>query len=75
MANNVACKRIKTLRCDNGEEYTSRLFYEYLKRKGIQRQLPVPRTPEQNSVSERMNRTIQELARSMIHGAGLSDMY
>ena len=71
----MACKRIKTLRCDNGEEYASRVFYEYLKSKSIQRQLSVPRTPEQNSVSERMNRTIQEMARSMIHGAGLSDMY
>ena len=30
----------------------------------------MPRTPEQNGVSERMNRTIQEMARSMIHGAG-----
>ena len=35
----------------------------------------VPRTPEQNGVSDRMNRTIQEMARSMIHGAGLSDIY
>ena len=35
----------------------------------------MPRTPEQNGVSEHMNRTIQEMARSLIHGAGLSDIY
>ena len=75
MATNVTGKRIKILRCDNGGEYTSRIFYDYLKSKGIQRQFSVPRTPEQNGVSERMNRTIQEMARSMIHGAGLSDIY
>ena len=75
MATNVTGKRIKTLRCDNGGEYTSRVFDEYLKSKGIQRQFSVSRTPEQNGVSECMNRTIQEMARSMIHGAGLSDMY
>jgi len=69
MATNVTGKRIKTLRCDNGGEYTSRVFDEYVKSKGIQRQFCVPRTPEQNGVSERMNRTIQEMARSMIHGA------
>ena len=75
MATNVTGKRIKTLRCHNGGEYTSRVFDEYLKSKGIQSQFSVPRTSEQNGVSERMNRTIQEMARSMIHGAGLSDMY
>ena len=75
MATNVTGKRIKILRCDNGGEYTSRIFDDYLKSKGIQRQFSVPRTPEKNGVSERMNRTIQEMARSMIHGAGLSDIY
>ena len=75
MATNVTGKRIKILRCDNGGDYTSRIFDDFLKSKGIKRQFSVPRTPEQNGVSERMNRTIQEMARSMIHGAGLSDIY
>ena len=75
MATNVTGKRIRILRCDNGGEYTSKVFDEYLKSKGIQRQFSVPRTPQQNGVSERMNRTIQEVARAMVHGAGLSDIY
>ena len=33
----------------------------------------MPRAPEENGLSEHMNRTIQEMARSMIHGAGWSD--
>ena len=68
-------KRIRFLMCDNGGEYTSKVFDEYLKSKGIQRQFSVPRTPQQNDVSERMNRTIQEVARAMVHGAGLSEIY
>ena len=75
MATNVTGKRIRILRCDNGGEYTLKVFNEYLKSKGVQRHFSVPRTPEQNGVSERMNSTIQEVARAMVHGAGLSDIY
>ena len=75
MATNMTGKRIKKLRSDNGGEYTSRDFDEYIKIKSIQRQFSVPRTLKQNGVSEHMNRTIQEMARIMIHCAGLSDTY
>ena len=75
MMMNVTGKKIKTLRSDNGGEYTSKVFSDYLKSQGIQRQFTIPRTPKQNGVAERMNRTIQETARSMIHGAGLSDEF
>ena len=57
------------------ESIPQKVFGEYLKSKGIQRQFSVPRTPEQSGVSEPTNRTIQELARAMVHGAGLSDIY
>ena len=71
MVTNVTGKNIKILRSDNGGEYTSKVFVDYLRKKGIQRQLTIPRTPQQNGVAERMNRTIQEAARSMMHNAGL----
>ena len=70
MVTNMTQKKIKVLRSDNGGEYTSKEFSNYLKEKGIQQQLSVPRTPQQNGVAERMNRTIQETARSMMHKAG-----
>ena len=38
---------------------------------GIPKQRSVPRTPEQDGVAERMNRTIQETARPMLHAAKL----
>ena len=70
MVTNMTEKKIKILRSDNGGEYTSKEFSNYLKEKGIQHQLSVPRTSQQNGVAERMNRTIQETARSMIYNAG-----
>ena len=40
---------------DNGREYLSNEFQEYLKSKGIQHELTIAHTPEQNGVAERMN--------------------
>ncbi|XP_022876705.1 uncharacterized protein LOC111394888 [Olea europaea var. sylvestris] len=42
---------------------------------GIKRQLTVSRTPQQNGVAERKNRTIVEMARSMLKGKGLPNLY
>ncbi|XAR65337.1 RNA-directed DNA polymerase [Bertholletia excelsa] len=46
-------------------------FMEYCKENGIQRQLTIRRSPQQNGVAERKNRTITEMARSMMIGKGL----
>ena len=51
-------KKIRTLRTDNGGEYTSTRFQEYLKAEGIRYELTVPKTPQQNGVAERLNRTL-----------------
>ena len=75
MVTNMTDKKIKILRSDNGGEYISKEFSNYLKVKGIQRQFSVPRTPQQNGVAERMNRTIQETARSMMHNVGLGEKF
>lgn len=63
--------RIKTLRSDRGGEYMSNEFSDYLKSNGIQHQVTVRCTPEQNGVSERYNRTVCESARAMIIDAQL----
>ena len=66
---------IGTLRSDNGGEYLSKEFRSYLKSKGIHQELTVPYSPQQNSVAERMNRTLMESARSMMTHAGIPDKY
>lgn len=59
-------RKIRTLRTDNGGEYTSSQFENYLKAEGIRHELTVPKTPQQNGVAERLNRTLVEMARSML---------
>ena len=61
--------KINTLRTDNGGEYVGSSFEEWLKTKGIRHETTVPKTPQQNGVSERQNRTVIESARSMLHFA------
>ena len=56
---------IKTLRNDNGGEYTSGDFDAFCNEHGIQRQFSNPYSPEQNGVAERFNRTVIEAARSI----------
>ena len=59
-------KRVKTLWTDNGEEYTSKQFEDFLKRKGIHYEHTVSKTPKQNGVAERMNRTLVETVRAIL---------
>ena len=72
---NDAGRAIGSLRTDNDGEYWSFAFQNYLKEKGIRHELTVPHSPQQNGVSERMNRTLVESARSMIAHAGLSNIF
>ena len=58
-------EKLKIFRTDNGGEYTSDVFEQYLRKDGIEHQLTTPKNPEQNGVAERMNRTIVEMARCM----------
>eukprot|EP00171_Calliarthron_tuberculosum_P022857 IDg22857t1 len=58
--------KVKSLRSDGGGEYTSNEFQGYLERNGIHQQLTVAHTPQQNGVSERMNRTLKDLVRAML---------
>nr|KYP38814.1 Retrovirus-related Pol polyprotein from transposon TNT 1-94 [Cajanus cajan] len=68
--NQSGCK-IQVLRSNNGKEYISDQFNSFCEEVGIEHQLTTPYTPQQNGVSERKNRTIMEMARSMMHEKGL----
>ena len=65
--NNGSGYSIKTLRSDNGGEYTSKAFEKFCKEKGILHQFTAPYSAQQNGVAERMNRTLIEMVRCMIH--------
>ncbi len=72
---NESDRRIGTLRTDNGGEYLSKEFEDYLMSKGTRHELTVPHSPEQNGVAERMNRTLVESARAMLSHAKLPNRY
>ncbi|XP_071700490.1 uncharacterized protein [Rutidosis leptorrhynchoides] len=66
---------IKTLRSDRGKEYTSTQFNKFCEDEGVKRQLTVGYAPEQNGVSERKNRTVMKMAKTMIHEKGLPNSF
>ena len=68
-------KQIKTLRSDCGGEYLLGEFEDFLKEEGIFSQLTAPGTPQQNGVSERRNRTLLDMVRSMMSYSSLSDSF
>jgi transposase InsO family protein len=75
MVENEMDSRIKCLRSDNGGEFTSKEFMFYCSNHGIKRKFYVAKTPQQNGVVERKNRTVQEMARTMIMDSKLTDIF
>nr|GFD32803.1 putative ribonuclease H-like domain-containing protein [Tanacetum cinerariifolium] len=59
-------KTVRYVRTDNGIEFVNHTLTEYYERIGIFHQKTVPRTPQQNGVVERRNRTLVEAARTML---------
>ena len=64
-------KSIKSLRFDRGSEYLSEEFQDYLRENGIVSQWTPLGTPQHNGVSERRNRTLLDMVRSMMPGTDL----
>ena len=64
-------QKLNALCTDNGGECMSTEFQAYLKKEGVRHELTVPKTPEQNGVAERMNRTLVEGVRAMLADARL----
>lgn len=66
---------IKKFRSDNGTEFVSDIFKKFLDKFGIQHQLSIAYTPQQNGLAERTIRTITEKARCMLQDANLPKRY
>jgi transposase InsO family protein len=63
--------KIKVFRSDNGGEFISEGFEGFLKAHGIEKQTSTPYRPQQNGVADRANRTLVEMAKSMLHAQNL----
>ncbi|GAU46965.1 hypothetical protein TSUD_143070 [Trifolium subterraneum] len=68
-------KSIKVLRTYGGGEYTSKEFENYCKDQGIIHEVTAPYTPQHNGLAERRNRSILDMARSMVKQKGLQHRF
>ncbi|GKB94490.1 putative ribonuclease H-like domain-containing protein, partial [Tanacetum coccineum] len=72
---NQLTKKVKAIRCDNGIEFKNSKLIELCGSKGIRRDYSNARTPQQNGVAERKNRTLIEAARTMLADSKLPTMF
>nr|GEV15850.1 hypothetical protein [Tanacetum cinerariifolium] len=61
--------QVRIVRTDKGTEFLNKTLHAYFDAEGIHRQMSVARTPEQNSVVKRWNRTLVEATRTMLSAA------
>ncbi|GJW30184.1 retrovirus-related pol polyprotein from transposon TNT 1-94 [Tanacetum coccineum] len=57
---------VRRIRTDNGTEFVNQTLREYYEKVGISHETSVARSPQQNGVVERRNRTLIEAARTML---------
>lgn len=75
LAENSVNRNLKVLRTDNGGEYISGKFKQYLSQHGIKHEATVPKNPEQNGTAEKMNSTLLESVRSILADSGLPQKF
>nr|GFA44222.1 hypothetical protein [Tanacetum cinerariifolium] len=63
---NLLSLKVKIIRCDNGTEFKNADLNQFCGLKGIKREFSVPRTPQQNGIAERKNKTLIEAARTLL---------
>nr|GFA15097.1 putative ribonuclease H-like domain-containing protein [Tanacetum cinerariifolium] len=64
--------QLQRVRTDNGTEFKNKTLAKFFNEVGITQQFSATRTPQQNGVMERRNRTLVEAARTMLTFASLA---
>jgi transposase InsO family protein len=67
--------KIKKIRNDNGTEFKNTQVEDYLDEEGIKHEFSAPYTTQQNRVAERKNRTLIDMARTMLNEYKTSDRF
>jgi transposase InsO family protein len=67
--------RIKKIRSDNGTKFKNSQIEGFLEEEGIKHEFSSPYTPQQNGVVERKNRTLLDMARTMLDEYKTSDRF
>ena len=64
-------KKLRVLRTDRGDEFTSVEFAAYCADQGVVQHHTAPYSPQQNGVAERWNQMVVDMARSMMKAKGM----
>jgi transposase InsO family protein len=67
--------KLKKIRSDNSTEFKNTQVEDFLDEEGIKHEFSVPYTPQQNGVTKRKNRTLIEMARTMLDEYKTSDRF
>nr|GEZ17496.1 hypothetical protein [Tanacetum cinerariifolium] len=63
---NLIYHNVKIIICDNGIEFKNKEMNQFCEKKWIKREFSVARTPQQNGVAERKNKTLIEVAKTIL---------
>ncbi|KAJ9547854.1 hypothetical protein OSB04_020397 [Centaurea solstitialis] len=66
---------VRSIRSDHGTEFKNSTLESFFEQKGISQNFSSVRTPQQNGVAERRNRTLIEAARSMLSEANIATQF
>ncbi|GJS95274.1 retrovirus-related pol polyprotein from transposon TNT 1-94 [Tanacetum coccineum] len=70
LKNDITCSRlhaqVRIVRTDKGMKFLNKTLHAYFAQEGIEHQTSTARTPEQNGIVERRNRTLVEVARTTL---------
>ncbi|GJT10189.1 retrovirus-related pol polyprotein from transposon TNT 1-94 [Tanacetum coccineum] len=72
---NLVDKKVKIIRSDNRTEFKNKVMDDFCREKGIQREYSTAKTPRQNGVAERRNRTLIEAARTVLAESKLPTIF
>jgi transposase InsO family protein len=67
--------KVKKIRSDNGTEFKNTQVEDFLDEEGIKHEFSAPYTPQQNGVAKMKNRTLIEMARTMLDEYKISDQF
>lgn len=75
LAENQTGHKLKVFRDDKGGEYIGKKWDDHFSEHGIQHQRTTVDTPEQNGISERKNRTFEDMIGAMLAQAKLPNVF
>jgi len=62
---------IASIRSDHGRKFENKDFELFCDKNGVEHNFSAPRTPQQNGVVEKKNRSLEELARTMLNDTNI----